>query len=102
MAINNQHVSMSDYWVHAAKYIYIYIYIYCLAVLSFHDPWTHVSGNIFLPPSLRFGKIRQDPKDNACENQEALQQIQERGMEVFNQQARGMIGIRKRSFRLDQ
>lgn len=83
-------------------YMLLNIYIYGLAVVSFHDPWTHVSGHIFKPTSLRFGKIRQDPKDNACENQEALQQIQERGMEVFNQQARGMIGIRKRSFRLDQ
>lgn len=56
----------------------------------------------FLASQPQIRKIRQDPKDNACENQEALQQIQERGMEVFNQQARGMIGIRKRSFRLDQ
>lgn len=72
-----------------------------MAVLSFPDPWTHVSGHIFASQP-QIWEIRQDPKDNACENQEALQQIQERGMEVFNQQARGMIGIRKRSFRLDQ
>lgn len=56
----------------------------------------------FFASQPQIWEIRQDPKDNACENQEALQQIQERGMEVFNQQARGMIGIRKRSFRLDQ
>ena len=38
-----------------------YIYI-CLAVVSFHHPWTHVSGHIFKPTSLRFGKSARIPK----------------------------------------
>ncbi len=94
----------------------------CVAVVSFHEPCPYVLGSKLplvpynrgwfkggmtipnigsLDPStclavdffLSDSGIRQDPKDNACENQEALQQIQERGMEVFKQQAQGMDWI---------